>query len=137
MHPIIWLLYCMVVSCMCRKLPTQNILCKTKPRFVFSFKDNHLCAHTCIHANLKSLLVRLAQPLPIAKVYFLPPLPADAKLTFCLSEGRKTKTKRSNPQCLVPCFHLTFSSASLNKEGRHNCSCLQQPLLGPHPLKPG
>lgn len=120
----------MLVSCVCQKLPMQNILCRTKPRFVFSLKYNHLCAHTCVCSNLKSLHVSLAQPLPIAKVYLLPLVPTDEKQT--VSEGRKNR-RQSNPQCLVLCFHLTFSSISWKNRAGTILPAFGSPGLGPIP----
>lgn len=117
----------MVVFCICRKLPMQNILCRTKPWCVFSLKYNQLCVHTWVCSAFKSFLVLHSHRQQLRFVFCLSYQQLRSKQS--VSEGRKKKRtagQQSNRQCLVPCCHLTFCSVSW-----YDPSCLGQPCMVP------
>lgn len=116
----------MSVSCICRTLPLQNILCSIKPRFVSSLKYNPLCAHTCSCSNLKSLLVSLAQPLPIAKVYLLPLMPTAEKQTFSL-RGEKTESKATHSTQFLAYIVLSVERVGKSRQAQSFCAWVPSP----------
>lgn len=99
-----WLSPVFVGSYLCK------ISCAGSNTDLFSVSNTIICVHIPARLNVKSLLVGLAQPLPIAEVYLLSLSPSDEKQTLCLWGEEKNKAKRSNP-------HSEFKQAGQAQAG--------------------
>lgn len=109
------------------ELAVQNLLCRTKPRFVFSRRRCHLPARTSLCSHLQSRQSALCSCCR-ERGFTLCHSCQHMRSKQSVSEGRRN-TQQSNPRCLPGPFHLTFSGASLNRWGRNLHSPLPSALI--------